>query len=265
MDDLKKLQRNLEADQKLWATRKLELEEQIRRDNATLDVLAPKVKAASTELERVRGELKLANGNKAAIARDAASFEDTVIRLGVVVAERTKEISDLDELIASKQSRLDEKLADYTRKKEAEYKAELVGLEAKIGATSQELSALQRQADTKRGELEGLLAVITQERATAYQDRAEAEETLSQLRTQVPELQGRLEAVEKKFKQASYQLKEVQSTTEKARIEHQGFIDYESKARKLLATKDRELMDKQDELEVTARYAGNRRSNLSEL
>lgn len=265
MDELQKRQRQLEADQKDWAARKLLIQDEITRGNATLDALVPKVADTRSELEGLRAEVAEVHRLKPALEAETAgqqAVRDTVVN---EIAERRRELADLDALILARQGQVDDDMVAYRRKMESAVRTELVELETSTRTKREEADSLQTQLDQKREELNSILESITQHRATAHQERSEANESLTQLRGQVPELEAKVTLLEGKFKQASYQLKQVLAETEKATREHQAFIEYEARAKKILVAKDRELQDKRDELEVTARYTNNRRSYLPEL
>lgn len=265
VDDLKKLQRNLEADQKAWATKKTLVEQEVARNNTVLDVLIPKVEATEVELTRLRAEIATAHKDQAVQVAESQTQMAMLARITIEVDEKQQSVRDLNALIATKQLRIDGDLADYTREQRKQADNQLADLTAQLSEAQAKLANVQEQLDQKHRELSGVLETLTQERATAHKERSKTQEVLSGLQHQVPELEAKKELLERQFKEASYQLKQVQAETDKARLEHKGFLDYESRARKLLATKDRELQDKHDELEVTARHVGNRRSYLSEL
>lgn len=86
---------------------------------------------------------------------------------------------------------------------------------------------------------------------------------MDELKKQLKELEAKLEATEQRYAKVLLRYDQVKAETEKARIEHDGFIAYESRAKKLLAAKDRELRQRQDELGTLDRRAT--RSLLNEL
>lgn len=265
MEELQKLQRNLEADQKAWVTKKAVLEQEVGRLNTVLDVVAPKVEAAQTELKRVRAEASGTLKSKQDLDRQVSDLNATVTALEASISSCKQTLATLEQLAAEKLRQVDENFAAHRRLREAELVVELREQTAAVTAKTGELATAQADLDQAHRQLTGVLETTAQERATALQERTAAEQTLADLQALVPELEAKKTLLERQFKEASYQLKQVAAETGKARLEHQGFLEYEARARKLLDTKDRELQDKRDELEVTARHVGNRRSYLSEL
>lgn len=265
MDQIKKRQQQLEADQKAWQTKKIEIEQEVARNNTVLDVLSPKVTATQTELKRLRGEIDSATETKTELIQEIIDLKATNSDLSEATRLRKAALGNLDELISAMQAKVDDELAAYAREQKAKLDTQLAELVSTVQAKTDELSGVQDRVDEKRQELADVLGQLTEQRATALQETGEASERLRRLRTQLPELEAKLGIVERQYKQASYQRDQILAEMKKAKLEHQNFLDYEAKARKLLATKDRELQDRRDELEVTGRHLNARKSFLSEL
>jgi chromosome segregation ATPase len=126
-----------------------------------------------------------------------------------------------------------------------------VGEPQKIEST---LTETRTAVDTAKAELMELTIEI---------ERVKGE--LADLAKRRPELAASIKVLEGELRRANMEYDQVAIDTQKARVEHQNFLAYESKSRKILAAKDHELAERQAEIDVGSSRLKAQRSFLTPM
>ncbi len=263
--ELKEREDRLKADEINWEAKKKQLERQIAKYNLVLDELVPKLERLnalitekSTEYDKISSKLRAVTGDLELKQRQVTSLE------GKIGTSQTI-LTDLEDVIARKREQLEVGLSEWQDSRRAELRSQLSADEDATGRAREALESVTAQVVAKRDELD----TVRQEAAALLIEQTKQvdahNQTMRELIASKLPLEVEVKALTDELPKLQ-RIKEVTiADTKKAKVQFDGFIEYERRARKVLDTKDRELQDKQQELAQEDRHLKARGSFLTGL
>jgi uncharacterized coiled-coil DUF342 family protein len=164
-----------------------------------------------------------------------------------------------------KKALLDQELEAYALSRKQEIKQSILAVNDELVAKKAELEQCSSELETKRTELQELSSIYRDEQDELKQSRAETKRLLADEAAQRAEITPKIDELDRELKEMVYKKDQLMITVTKAREEHTKFVEYEQKARTLLAAKDRELQEKAAEINEGGQFLKNSRSFLAEL
>lgn len=265
VQELKDWEGKLKREQTDWQSRRSELEREIRRLNATLDVLVEKLEAKQHSFESLTTDTEALGATYTQLLDAKATIEAEIGLLEGKKTVATASVNDLNALVKSKTASIDAGLGEYEaeQRKLAEERLDELRLFSREAEAT--LSELATQTAGKRDELDGLRQALVTARDELERQEAATKARLEALSGQESDLLRRIGELEPEVAKLMHERDTAVSAALKARQEHEQFTKYERTAWAALNTKDKELQDKQAELDVEERHLNARRSFLPKL
>lgn len=200
----------------------------------------------------------------ALVAEITASMASKVERLAEL--DRVNEAITAQEAVLSEKKRnLDKELDEYATVRKGEIKQDILVENEKLTELQGESTRLQGTIDAQKTELSELSTLYVQEQADVRQSTEQKDQLIADNIEAMDAANRELDKVKDEIRAAIYERDRVLLITGKAKEDHQKFLDYEQKARKILDTKDRELQEKSAEISQANQFLQARRSFLPEL
>lgn len=222
------------------------------------DTLAKKEAALQTAIiaaETALGQLRA----------DTLALETKADMLETKVADKADELATLRTDIASQKAKTSRELEDYATNKKLEVKQAILLANEELLADRAEVQVLQDQIDTKTNQLAELNQAAMDEQEAVKLAEADKQHILDSNVALKAKLIADTQQLQDDYDHLGFEYNNAQITVKKAQEDHDKFLDYERRARKVLENKDRELQDKEAELGQQGMFMKNRRSNLTEL
>lgn len=263
--ELHEAQERLKRERIDWEAKKGRQERLITKNNLVLEELDGKLERVSALVTEKTEELErlIAVGHaQADRVRELERQTDEITRR---ISSDQATLVDLDAAIASKQLRVDTDLEVWTKERRIAYEGQLKDTRKSVETVTDELAAVLEEVKAKRIELEGLHVAAANARIDHQEQSSREEVRLQELADRRIPLEGEIKGLEADVIRLERK-KQVQiADTTKAKEQYDGFVDYEERARKVLAVKDRELQDKSQEIAEDSQHLQTRRSFLKDL
>lgn len=263
--ELKDREDRLKADETNWQAKKVQLERQIHKCNLTLDELIPRLEnlnqlivAKTTELDQVASKSRALTG-------DITLKQQQVGSLDGKIGSARSILVDLESVIEHKREQIDLGLTEYAAKRRRDYDTELKTSQESAANARTTLDSLHIQIGIKRDELDQVRQEHANERQTHQELIAAQERQLHKVMDEVSPIEAQILALTVEVTRLDRTRSTIIADTRKAKEQFDGFIVYERRARKILEAKDRELLDKEQELAVEDRHLRARKSYLPPL
>lgn len=235
---------------------------QLTASNADLQAKNDKLSHRHSKLQKQLDQQE----SKIAKLHTEADYLDTKIdELDTKLADKTEELVVIRTAIAKQKSGTDRELEDYATTKKLEIKQEILNTNQELVADREELRILQVHIDEKTNQLADLNQAAIDEQEAIKVAEATKGAIIADNAKLKAELEVKTDELQEKYNKLGFDYDNALITVKKATEEHEKFIDYEKRARKVLDTKDRQLQEKEAEIGKQSIYLKNRRSNLAEL
>lgn len=263
--ELKAREQRFNSEQVNWEADKQRRERVITKYEHRIADLEPKLKALTSLIGEKTDELEqlLVRDREIRGQSEVATTALTVAAADLGVAQRS--LADLNEIIARRRQELESGLVEWLADRRQGYEQELTGIKQQLAEAQTALAGVQQDLRLKQAELDDLREETIRVRSDQQTTLREGEQALAQLQTRRTPLEGEIQTLEAEVTAKRRILETTLADTRKAQAQHENFIDYEKRARKLLDTKDRELQDKAQELAEEAQFSNAKRSYLHDL
>lgn len=261
-DEAKK---ELQAQQTIWRTQLAEIKRNIVVDTAKHTKISDQLRADSVTLDSVTQELHSKKQETAELIVYSDNLVAKIEEKQQIENGLVAKSSELQEEVGLKQAELDSGLENYKKTCIQEIDLELESYRAQVVELEKVEDAITTHILQKREDLNQLEArneATIQEAGDRLHDLTVNLEKSENL---LVSTSAQVEKLLKELTELEYKRDQVLSVTRKAKVQYEQFVDYEARARKVLETKDRELQDKQAELQEGEVLLKNRRSFLNEL
>lgn len=263
--ELKAAEADLVKRQRDWEAGRSERDRLIAHRDATLSTLTGKLEDVSGQLKAKSEELDgLAEKSRVLLA-DIAENEKSAEVMAGKIQNAQATLVDLEAVIEAKRQRIDSDLQDYHAARMAGFRIAVAEDEAKATEARKRVEALQGDISNKRLELTDLQREAAEARIQAQTDADEVKRETTSLRGKLEPLRTDIQSLMSELTKLRRTREIVVAETTKAKAEHENFVEYEKRARKVLETKDRELMDKAQDLAQEDQHIKARRSYLADL
>lgn len=248
-----------------WLRGNVLREQQTNKAQAVLDNLTEKIVALEAEVVEKKSDLQDTIMSFSQYNAEVEALEATKVTLSFKNQKLGEKLADIEALIATKKLEIDSNLEKYEKDRRTALNESIRELEQQEANAKEELASINQSMQETQAAIDARMKLASDEIEQAadtlkgiFKETEEQEERLTKLKAQTV-------ALEPEVKRALYKRDEAVAITKKAKIEFDQFIDYEQKARKVLNTKDKELQDRQSELDASNQFIENRRSFLPPL
>jgi|SRR6185312_8860915 len=257
--------RDLKREQQEWNVRKADLQ----RDNLQLKTKnrALEHKNAALEEKIVHTEELIADAGRryGLIQAKVTEIEAKLDEVETRHADKTLELADLYEEVKKRKLTIDSELEAYSVERKSAIKDDILATNQELIDNRTELKVIRTQIDDSRLELATLNQAAVQEQEEQKIRKVTIDEDLVAKQAELDELQRQADDVTASIKKALFERDNALLATAKAREEHNKFVAYESKARKILDAKDRELVERSSNIAQESQLLKNRRTFLPSL
>lgn len=236
----------------------LHLKTQHERLKGTTDGLKTRHKLLTNEVnvEQHRLEELRTNGAQLLLTNDRLQ------------ADRDAAIAELKHLEASvdaKKASAGKELEDYEVVRKQEIKQSILAVNRQLVDAQNNLEKARQDLVDTTENLRQINEAAIAEQQELKQIQATAKEIIAEDNQKVVAIEQELTSRKRELQQILHQHDQAKSARDKAEIEHKQFVEYETKARKLLDNKDRELQEKSSELTTQSQFIQNKRSYLTDM
>jgi hypothetical protein len=242
-----------------------ELERQKLKLETTLKGLDRKLAVQQDELKQAIADTDKEQAKLSELASQITAGIDERVQKDAELVRINEELAAHEALLAEKKGNLDGELEEYAAVRKQEIKDDILAVNKELLTLRNESISLQSNIDAQKAELHELSTLYVQEQADVRLSTEEKDKLIADNIEAMDASTRELDKVKDEIRAAIYERDKVQIYTDKAREEHQKFLEYERKARKILDTKDRELQDKSAEISQANQFLQARRSFLPEL
>lgn len=264
-NQLQKARRELERDQAEWEAKRTQLEHQVAEHNIALSALKPRLAKAKRETAGAQDELTRLTEAKQEFLRELTGLE--TMRNDQMVANSVlqSDSQELERIIERKRSSLDNELQDYAATRRTEIELNLTDTKTAVEQAKHELMELTTEINAKKKQISDLSEAVIRVKAETTEETRRVKAELAELVKRRPELAATIKQLEQEIKRAHLEYDQVVAETQKAKVEHENYLAYERKSRKILETKDRELVQRQAEIDATSNRLKSQRSFLTPM
>lgn len=186
-------------------------------------------------------------------------------RLEVSIEASNAAVEQLKAELVSKKAAIDTELEAYALDRKQAIKADILAVNDQLTKARVDLAQVTENWQLKRDELTEINSIYMTEQTELKASSAETQRLITENQATIDQLQAEIDAKTKELQSLAYEKDNFTITLTKARAEHQSFIEYEKKARKILETKDRQLQERYNEIATESQFLKTKRSFLSEL
>lgn len=257
--------KDLAKEQLEWKVKKGTLQRESIHLKATNTNFEAKIKTAKVGLDALETDIANATVLKQALDRRNSALELENHKLESGIESTKQELVNLEVELERKKAELDSELEYYGRNKKIEIKDQILDTNAKLTSVKTELAERNSELESKKTELGELNQVYMNEQIEIKQSSQQTKQILAENRQKVSDTKEQIEALEEQVRELEYKKNQAILETAKTKSEHENFLNYEKRARKVLENKDRELQDKSAEISSERVFLKNQRSLLADL
>lgn len=265
VDPAKTSLKQLEAEQAAWEASAQERANRVRELNIALEAIGPKVTRARDIMASAKQEVEELGAIKRNLSTEIEALRTSHTEATASLAKVQADLTTLDEIAGRKQAEIDADMQAYGRRKRSEYDNTLADLQGEIRQSQTHLDDLTAQITEAQSRLDTARQTRVAERTSSEAEVAQLNDQIKHLTAQLPKLEHEIEVANTQLRRASLERDEAAAERDKARIEHNNFVKYESQARDILDTKDRELQQKAANIVSGEHRLKAQRSFLAEL
>lgn len=263
--DLPKTSKQLEAEQAAWDAGKQTREHQLREFDIALDAMGPKVEKARQLLEETKASVEELTELKRTLTAEVEVLSLRKADVATDLLSIQTDLGTLEDIASRKRAEIDADMEAYARGKRTEYNDTLADTQKLIKDAQRRLSTIEADTHEFQSRLDSARQLRVAQRTTAEAQLAEIVAEVDKLTKAKLSYQAEVETQKTKLKRVLVERDEAVATRDKAKIEHDNFVKYETQARDILDTKDRELQQKAANLTTDERRLKAKRSFLAEL
>lgn len=242
-----------------------ELGHKITEARATVEALGPKVKDAKGQLAEVRAQVAEQQALKQRLVDEVTGLTVRAGDLSNRIVALQGESDELTAAIQRRKDNMDAEVSQHLKMRRADVDSALAETTAALTTAKTELMNTTTEIDQQKQRLNDLRATADTQSAETKAEVERVKTELADLAQRRPELAASIKVLEEQIRRAHIEYDQVAVNTQKAKVEHQNFLTYEAKSRKILDTKDRELMARQAEIDTSSNRLRNQRSFLTPM
>jgi chromosome segregation ATPase len=180
-------------------------------------------------------------------------------------ADKATELADLQLEVKNRKATIDTELEAYATERKLAIKDEILTVNEELVADREVLRVIKEETQRTRYELVVLNQAAIQEQEDLKVSKATVDQDLLDKQAELDELQRKIGDEKTTLQKLLYDRDNAMITIAKAKEQHEKFLSYEAKARKILETKDRELVGRSTDIAHESQLLKNKRSFLAEL
>lgn len=259
---MKSLQAKLKAEQQQWQKQKsslirdiagLEAKKKAKEElQGTLDNHIRKLHDEHTKIMRTVKECKEANEELAAINKDLLSQK----------AEKQAEIEALEAKIEDQRAKIKAEAVEQRKKHEEALNQDISDKEAEIRDRNDDIALLNSRINDKKAEINNLKEQAKDAKQSSIIELNELKTEIIDLKQRKSDLTDKVALLETQVKTMNHDKAKIQEKLLELETNHNQFVDYEKRARKILEAKDKELTDREMKIRKDSAMLDNRRSFL---
>lgn len=264
--------KELEKDQQTWKLQQGELQRkqvELTAKNTTLRSQNEMLTKDQHLLETVNAKLV---ERQAELVASITAHEEKLIELDAKFdasearyLDKMNQLTEVRAELTRQKASFDKDLEAYGDSRKQEIKQAILQTNDELVANRAELKVLQDEIAAKEQQLAELNTVYIEEAEQLKQSTTATNDAIEANRQKVAETQAEIDKLIEERNKIAYDFDNFQITMSKARAEHDNFLEYERKAKKILDAKDRELQSRQAEMATQSQFLKNSRSFLPEL
>lgn len=255
----------LATEQKQWQAQKSSREKQL----ATLDA---QISASQSVKEELIVSIAELTGDKQAIIENIETLGKQSEHLTATIAQSEEklekvheETAALEANLATKRAQVDKSIENYRQTLRKQAVDSLHELSQATETAKATLAQLEEKVRAKRDELASATEALEAAKAQNAEDEAEATKLTKELKAQIKQLEQEITTLTSKRNALSHEAASILATVKTATTEHEKFKAYETKARKILETKDAELVSRSEAISTSEQVLSNRRTFLPKM
>lgn len=257
--------RKLDKEQHSWKVKRGEIQRHNVKLSATNRELERKNKDAEKQLATLQADTVIAEERKEQLTSKNRDLERENHELETSIEVNREDLLKVTDELTTKKANLDNELEEYASVRKQEIKDTILNVNEELVIANTKLVALNSEINSKKTELGELNQVYLDEQEAIKISSAETEAKLELNREKVIETEQKIINLEQELKELDFKKDSALVMLAKTREEHEKFLEYERRARKLLDTKDRQLQEKTADIATRSQFLKNERSFLPPL